>query len=386
MAYKPLPPIPGASGPTVRPLPPIPGAPRPAVRPLPPIPGSVPSAVGLSPATPATVNPPNLLQSSIPDDAPWPKLGTGAAEELAQVGKGMGDAVREDGHASRLDKAYAALDIIALAIDAGTTRVANAGHAYTSSQGLQTLGRGVEALVNRNVSDIKVRPNPWFVANGHDERQSPVTQTYLRNRSLKTAGGTAVGLAGNVAELATHGVNVTGAVQHLSALGSTGAHWLKIRAIARAYKNTVTISRWCDAIMKMKQYKLANRALQLADEVIPVPIADQVVNITAAAAALGYRIGLGELCYITAIEIHWRAFQEQAISAFPPRRPMVNGGIGDTPQRRRPSTLKVGPASRIFAEIFARRGLTAVFGTYNVAELIREPAGWMALGDKLAQA
>jgi hypothetical protein len=369
-----------------KPLPPLPGASRSAERPLPPIPGSAPSAVGPSPVVPGRVNPPNLLHSSIPDAAAWPKLGTSAAEELSQVGKGMADAVREDGHASRLDKAYAALDIISLAIDAGTIKVHDAGHAYTSSQGFQTLGRGVEALVNRKVSDIKVRPNPWFVANGHDERQSPVTQTYLRNRSLKTVGSAAVGLAGNVAEVATHGVNVTGALQHLSALGSTGAHWLKIRAIARSYKNTVTISRWCDAIMRMKQYKLVNRALQLADEVIPVPIADQVVNITAAAAALGYRIGLGELCYITAIEIHWRAFQEQAISAFPPRRPMVNGGVGDTPQRRRPSTIKVGPASRIFAEVFTRRGVTAAFGSYNVAALIQEPAGWMALGDKVAQA
>jgi len=136
----------------------------------------------------------------------------------------------------------------------------------------------------------------------------------------------------------------------------------------------------------MKWYKLANRGLQIADDVIPVPIVDQIVNITAAAAALGYKIKLGELCYITAIEIHWRAFQEQTISAFPPRRPMVNGGIGESPRRGRPNTIKTGPASRIFAEIFARRGATAVFGSYDVAALIREPAGWMALGDKLVQA
>src|ERR1700733_4698365 len=170
-----------------RPLPPIPGPSRPAVRPLPPIPGPV--------------NPPNLLRSSIPDHAAWPQLGTRPGEELSQVRKGMADAIREEGHATRLDIAYTAADIIALAIDAGTTHVANAGHAYTSSQGLQTLGRGGEAFLKRKSSDIKVRANPWFVANGHDEGQSPETQTYLRNRSWKTFGGAAVSLAGNVAEI-----------------------------------------------------------------------------------------------------------------------------------------------------------------------------------------
>jgi hypothetical protein len=327
-----------------------------------------------------------LLRSSISDEAAWPKLGTSPAEELSQVRKEMAASVQQEGHATRLEIAYAAVDIIALAIDAGTTRVANAGHAYTASQGLQTLGRGGEAFLQRKSSDIKVRANPWFTANGHDEGQSPETQTYLRNRSWKTFGGAAVSLAGNVAEIATHGVNVSGAAQHLSAFGSTGGHLLGISAIARSSKKTVTIARWCDAIMKMKWHKLAARGLQIADDVIPIPIADQAVNIAAAAAALGYKIKLGELCYITAIEIHWRAFQEQTISAFPPRRPMANGGIGETPQRRRSTTIKVGPASRIFAEIFARRGATAVFGSYNVAALIHEPAGWMALGDKLVQA
>jgi hypothetical protein len=356
-----------------RPLPPIPGPSRPAVKPLPPIPGPV--------------NPPNLLRSSIPDDAAWPQLGTSPAEELSQIRKEMAGAVREEGHTSRLDLAYAAADIITLAIDAGTTQVTNAGHAYTSSQGLQTLGRGVEAFVKRKSSDIKVRANPWFIANGHDEGKSPVTQMYLRNRGWKTVGGAAVSLAGNLGELApTAGVNVSGTVQHLSAFGSTAGHLLGIRAIAQSSKKTVTIARWCDAIIKMKSLKLATRGLQIAADVIPVPIADQLVNIAAAAATLGYRIKLGELCYITAMEIHWRAFQEQTIAAFPPRRPMVNGGIGEAPQRRRPASIKVGPASRIFAEIFTRRGLTAALGSYDVGSLIREPAGWMALGDKLVQA
>ena len=34
-------------------------------------------------------------------------------------------------------------------------------------------------------------------------------------------------------------------------------------------------------------------------------------------------------------------------------------------------------------EIFARRGATRVFGKYDVDKIIKEPAGWMAVSDKL---
>jgi hypothetical protein len=44
---------------------------------------------------------------------------------------------------------------------------------------------------------------------------------------------------------------------------------------------------------------------------------------------------------------------------------------------------KVGPASKIMYELFARRGLTRIFGKYDVDRLIQEPTGWMAVSDKL---
>ena len=43
----------------------------------------------------------------------------------------------------------------------------------------------------------------------------------------------------------------------------------------------------------------------------------------------------------------------------------------------------VGPASRIYWEIFTRRGLTRLLGQYDIAQLVKEPCGWEALTDKL---
>lgn len=54
----------------------------------------------------------------------------------------------------------------------------------------------------------------------------------------------------------------------------------------------------------------------------------------------------------------------------PPSRPQLAGP-------------DAGPASSIIWEIFTKRGATRLLGKYDVAALIREPAGWMAIADKL---
>lgn len=44
----------------------------------------------------------------------------------------------------------------------------------------------------------------------------------------------------------------------------------------------------------------------------------------------------------------------------------------------------VGPASRIYWEIFTRRTATFLFGgRHEIAQLVSEPCGWLALHDKL---
>ena len=43
----------------------------------------------------------------------------------------------------------------------------------------------------------------------------------------------------------------------------------------------------------------------------------------------------------------------------------------------------VGPASRIVWELFTKRGITRILGAYDIAAIVNEPAGWMAINDKL---
>lgn len=100
---------------------------------------------------------------------------------------------------------------------------------------------------------------------------------------------------------------------------------------------------------------------------IPVPAVGIITGIAAAAGKVGVTLTFSKIAAATAAEIHWRAFQEQAIS----------GGL------KLGAGAGVGPASRMLYELFTRRGATRVFGRYDVNRIIKEPAGWLAVYDKL---
>ncbi len=336
---------------------------------------------------------------------------------------------------SKKDMAFAAADILASTLAMiPATSVGKPGLANAGSQTLYRMIRDAK-LRSRNVD---VKPNPWFVVNGHvdkedqeksppattattkslasaaslassrktspdtftnDETGSPLTQAYLRTRDYKTIGSSMMGIGAGVASVHTGGVNVANTARHLNAAGSTLIHWLRIRAIAEAVpQKSATIIGWCDIIMKAKAAKGGQRAIGIIAAATPVPLANPIATIIAAAAGLGIKVGLGEACYLAALEIHWRAFQEQTIAAAAgPRvakptnfsRPFGPGNrIGQTsvpaPGKEPVASVNAGPASRIFAEVLKRRGATRVLGSYDVAGLIKEPAGWMVLGERLA--
>ncbi len=258
-----------------------------------------------------------------------------------------------------------------------------------------------------------MKPNPWFVVSGHvdkekqensppatttflasaaslassrktsldtftnDKTASPFTQAYLRTRDHKTNGSSMMDIGAGVASVPTGSVNVGNAARHLNAAGSTLIHWLRIRAIAESVpqKSTIIIG-WCDIIMKAKAAKDGQRAIGIIAAATPVPLANPIATIIGAAAGLGIKVGLGEACYLAALEIHWRAFQEQTVAAAAgPRvakptnfsRPFGPGNRpGQTsvpvPGKEPAASLIAGPTSRIFAEVFKRRGATPVAG------------------------
>ena len=208
-------------------------------------------------------------------------------------------------------------------------------------------------------------PNPFFAANGHDGN-SPATRAYLKSRGWKGLGGGILATAGEAASAVTL-VDVVGLAQHGNASASTTMHMIKVRAVGTKFKRSETVTKWVDAVMKAKGAKLAVRGTGMVAAAIPVPAVGLGVGIGTAVAKLGIKLTLGKLVARTAMEIHWRARQEQIISGA------VGGG----------SAGAVGPASAIFTEIFNRRGATRIFGKYETDRLISEPGGWLALNDTL---
>lgn len=208
--------------------------------------------------------------------------------------------------------------------------------------------------------------NPLFLSHGFSGR-SPRTRNYMTNRGLKSFGGSVASAAGGAASAVTM-VDVSGLALHGSAVGTTGAHIMGIRASGKGFKNSETIMRWMDAMLKAKYAKLAVRGTGLAGAAIPIPAVGLGVNIASTVAKLGIKVTLGKLIARVAMEVHWRAYQENKINSILPGRT---------------SGLAVGPASAMFVEIFTRRGLTRIFGSYDVDSFLNEPGGWMALNDKL---
>ncbi len=231
---------------------------------------------------------------------------------------------------------------------------------------------GVSGLIGlvRAISDEDdgtVLPNVNFVTNGHDDADSPMTAAYFKGRYLKNVGGSAFSLIGVGASVGTAGVNVAGAIQHANATGTTLVHLLQLGRLAAndRYKASVTIADWLRVLLLAKSLKAAVRGASLVGAVVPA--ASLGVGIATSVAKFGIKMTLKTVAYSTAQAIHWRAFQEQAIS----------GGLGLGNGRG------VGPASQMYWEMFTRRGLTRVFGTYNIAGLVKEPAGWLPLADKI---
>lgn len=236
--------------------------------------------------------------------------------------------------------------------------------AGTSFGPVNTAGQAIFKKL-RGKQDRNEVPNPWFVFNGHEDRESPKTKKYLKSRGYKSKGATAISVAGGLASAETGGINVGGLAVHANAVGSTAAHMVKILAIANSYKQTKTIGDWCRVVMAAKAAKASIRGTQLAGAAIP--FASLPTSIATAVAKAGVKLTMTNLCYATAANIHWRAYQEQRISGG------LNLGTGGG----------IGPASKIYWEIFQRRGATRIFGQYDTAALVSEPCGWRALGDKL---
>lgn len=210
-----------------------------------------------------------------------------------------------------------------------------------------------------------IPPNPWFMQNNLVNSRSVKTASYLRARGFTQLGSGLVSIAGVASSVSTAGVDTAAALQAANAMGSTGAHMANLHAMSSKWQQSQKTSDWIKAIQTAKGAKMSKRCMDLAGAVIPG--ASLPMTIVGAATKLGVKVTLGKLVAKTSMEIHWEAYRETANSA----------SSGSDPSAPR------GPASEIMHEIFIRRGFTRIFGQYDVATLIREPCGWVALNDKL---
>ncbi|MEM9799643.1 MAG: hypothetical protein AAGA20_04900, partial [Planctomycetota bacterium] len=223
----------------------------------------------------------------------------------------------------------------------------------TAAQGL-----GREALIE----------NPYFIGNGHgDGDRSRVTASYLRSRRRKNVAKGVSGAAGQVGSMWTQ-VDVSGIALHGNAVGTTAAHLRVLSGMARRSRRTGTVADWLDIVIRMKSIKLATRGAGLAGAAIPIPALGIATGLVGAAVSAGANLTLSKACVAAAVEMHWRARQEQFMSSA-----VTGGGTGGS----------VGPASRIVWELFTKRGITRILGKYDIKGIVNEPAGWMAISDKL---
>jgi len=218
---------------------------------------------------------------------------------------------------------------------------------------------------------VPVVPNPYFILNGHDDdEECPLTRNYLKGRRWTEAGSATLAVAGTASSVGMGGINAAGIAMHGNAVGSTAAHIVQLSRIAMAHRQTETISRWLTTIVAMKSAKAALRGGQVVGAAIPA--ASLGVGIGVGVAKLGLKLSMRSLCLTTSMALHWRAYQEQTIGSMLGRRPGLSGG-----------GASAGPATRIVVELFRRRGATRVFGQYDALGLIREPAGYLAVNDKI---
>jgi len=292
-------------------------------------------------------------------------------------------------------------DLLAEALAAG---MAASGygieHAFKAVASIPKIGLdGMKAhdMKEKGVGKTSGKRNPLIADATGD---SPVTHNYLMSRRLKKIGGNLLqGVSSALSAAPPTAVNIPGTIYHGQAVALTTVHIAKIEYISNKFTraqhdNAQVIHDWCVLIRTMKSIKLAVRGTQLVGSIIPH--ASIPTSILSAVMKSGIKLTATGACYAAAAQLQALAFQEQGFgmkparspasssrqSSFRPTLPTISEEEAYSPAGRLQGP-EAGPASSVIWEIFTKRGATRLLGKYDVAALIREPAGWMALADKL---
>ncbi|MBB3229139.1 hypothetical protein FHW69_003791 [Luteibacter sp. Sphag1AF] len=260
-------------------------------------------------------------------------------------------------------------------------------------------------LATCGVSGLKL--NPYFVKDGNTGA-SPKTAKMLVNRRTK---GFGVGFTG----VAAAGINAATApvpapfslARHASATASTLRHLYELSRMLAAYQShandedVANAIRWLQLAIEVKLKKLAVRGTDTALSATSVVLMFTGVGLAGKVPIIMinfqmelYRLRIKDkytaLCKIAAMELHWAAFREQDTGDFIKKLeqrkstlfaggPSIRQNVVDAK-----TGARLGPATLIIKEIMSRHTLQAkFFSAHDYLEMIREPAGWNAIADKL---
>lgn len=297
------------------------------------------------------------------------------------------------------DVVDATKDLGSLASGSGGIYTAGGGLEFTNGNIIGAVKLGHDVVCNIVEWAGKRKPkelpaNPLLTPIDAALYENTKTAAYFKKRMVKKIAGDAVSFTGGVLSSATH-VNALGAARHARSDAKTIAHLVRFKEQLKQYKSKGLAIEYklCKLIIDCKKLKIESQSAALAADCIP----GNVITSSATAAAgfihgqtLAYRLSNMEADIEKAAKIlHYRAFYEMDDDYG------IAGLFGEQATNEYAAET---PALDMVRELFAQiaqiekeRVLVNVKGHklkvggehFRADKLMREPAGWLVIVDKL---
>ncbi|WP_299017741.1 hypothetical protein [uncultured Photobacterium sp.] len=297
------------------------------------------------------------------------------------------------------DMASATKDAVELAKGSGGLYTAGSGIECGAGEiiGAVKLGHDVICNIYEWVGkrEAKALPvNPLLSPIDASLYQNTKTAAYFKKRMVKKIGGEAFSFTGSVLSGVTH-INALGAARHGRSDAKTIAHLVRLNEMLNEYRSKGLEKEYqlCKVIFDSKKLKLESQSAALASDCIPGNVVTGAVSASASfihGQTLAIRLeNLGADIEKAAKVLHYRAFYEMDDDYG------IAGLFGEEATNE---YAKETPALDMVRELFTQiakiekeRVIVNIGGHklkvggehYRADKLMREPAGWLTIVDKL---
>ncbi|KAB8312891.1 hypothetical protein EH228_05220 [Erwinia endophytica] len=228
-----------------------------------------------------------------------------------------------------------------------------------------------------------------YIANSNASYRNSETIKYFQLRKRKKIAKSVTVLATTPANVHTAGVSVTKATLSLSSFATSALHRHKLKKISNGLNNHEGFKQYdefsanflkdnLNYIIKIKRNKSISTLINTALSVVPGKEIHENYK------EINYALSLAKTAFddLTSKGIHVDGINNEIIMR-------VAMAIHYLANRDLKTTLRIhnSPAAMVFEEIFTQRGISSMqqfYKKYDVVKLIKEPAGWLALADKLS--